>query len=373
MSKRGYGEGSIEKLKSGRWRAVLSNGSDPVTGQRRKITFSHRNKSDVLAWVRERQAAMNRGHISYAGKTTLAEWFARWLAGKKNEVEPATYLWYKRIDQRWLTPLLGSIKLARLDVLSVQDFFAQLTRKGCTLYEQFKAGKALRNALATAETAGLIHSNPARKIKLPKPGRRELQCWNLEQARKFLNAAREDRLHAMYALALDGGLGPAELFGLRWGDLADDPPSVNVARNLEYIAGHNRIKSTKTPKRRRRVVIAPQTAALLAQHRQQAENEGLSADDADPVFCDLRGGWLRMPNVRRDSYLPTVKRAGVPQIRMYDLRHTSATLALAAGVNVKAVSERLGHESVEITLKYYAHVLPSMQEAAAKASERLYQ
>jgi len=102
---------------------------------------------------------------------------------------------------------------------------------------------------------------------------------------------------------------------------------------------------------------------MLAEGRDVAE--GL-------VFCGAEGGFLRTSDLRRLSFLPTVKRAALPMIRLYDLRHTVATLLLAADVNVKVVSERLGHESINITLKHYAHVLPSMQQRAAAAIETIF-
>ena len=92
----------------------------------------------------------------------------------------------------------------------------------------------------------------------------------------------------------------------------------------------------------------------------------------DSCFVVLKGVFLRISDVRRLSFLPIAKRAGLTAIRMYDLRHTVATLLLAADVNVKVVSERLGHESINITLKHYAHALPSMQQRAAAAIEEIF-
>lgn len=90
------------------------------------------------------------------------------------------------------------------------------------------------------------------------------------------------------------------------------------------------------------------------------------------VFCGKEGGFLRISDVRRLSFLPIVKGAALPPIRLYDLRHTVATLLVAADVNVKAVSERLGHEDITITLKHYAHALKSMQERAVEVIEGIF-
>src|SRR5262249_24925209 len=122
---------------------------------------------------------------------------------------------------------------------------------------------------------------------------------------------------------------------------------------------------------RRRILIAPRTVAALKAHRWRMECEGRDVRRG-PVFTDGEGGLVRHPNFRERHFLPLLKRADLPAVRLYDLRHTSATLLLAADVNVKVVSQRLGHEAIAITLCHYAHALPSMQEKAAEASQAIF-
>src|SRR5207249_2687026 len=122
-----------------------------------------------------------------------------------------------------------------------------------------------------------------------------------------------------------------------------------------------------------RVRLAVRTMASLREHRERMRAEGRDVETG-VVFVDTQGGFLRRSNFLRNSFAQALKRAGLAGkgIRPYDLRHTSATLLLLEGVNVKVVSQRLGHESIEITLKHYAHCLPAMQEAAAAAADRLF-
>ena len=105
--------------------------------------------------------------------------------------------------------------------------------------------------------------------------------------------------------------------------------------------------------------------AVLADHRKAMLAEGHDVKDG-PVFCDTQGGWLRKANVLHRSFRPILKRAGLPAIRPYDLRHSSATLLLLAGEDSKVVAERLGHSTTRLTQDTYQHVLPGMQERAAK-------
>ncbi len=124
-----------------------------------------------------------------------------------------------------------------------------------------------------------------------------------------------------------------------------------------------RVKDVKTPKARRRIHLSAQTVTALRDHQRRMLSEG---HIAGPVFCDTDGGYLRNANLRNYSFRPILKRAGLPSIRLYDLRHTCATLLLLADEPAKVVSERLGHTTVTLTLDTYSHVLPTMQARAAE-------
>jgi integrase len=250
---------------------------------------------------------------------------------------------------------------------------ATLTEQGVSASEQFKAATTLRAALADAVRQGLILHNPATRVKKPKVQHREMRPMDTGEAKALLAAVRDDRLRCLYDLGLDAGARPGELFALHWSDVLWSASEVFIHRGLEEIDGRHRLKPTKTEAGRRRVRLAVRTLASLQEHRERMRAEGRDVETA-PVFVDTQGGFLRRSNFLRNSFAPALKRAGLAGkgIRPYDLRHTSATLLLLAGVNVKVVSQRLGHESIEITLKHYAHCLPAMQEAAAAAVDRLF-
>ncbi len=169
-------------------------------------------------------------------------------------------------------------------------------------------------------------------------------------------------------MELDAGLRPGELFALHWPDVDFEAGAIFVRWSLEEISGKCRLKQPKTVASQRRILLAPRTLAALSAHRDAMLAEGKDVKDG-LVFCGLEGGFLRISDVRRLSFLPIVQRAGLSPFRLYDLRHTVATLLLAADVNV--VSERLGHESISSTLKHYAHALPSMQQRAAATIESI--
>jgi integrase len=211
-----------------------------------------------------------------------------------------------------------------------------------------------------------------------------MRVWDADQAARFLQAARPDRLYALYLLAIDAGLRQGELFGLAWSDTDFATGSLFIQRALEEVKGKLRLKDLKTKKSRRRVTLSTVALEALNEHRKQMLAEG---HIDGPVFCDTQGGYLRKSNVVRRSFNQIIKQANdaeaeaaakarrapvlLPRIRFQDLRHTSATLLLLANENLKVVSERLGHASVKITGDTYAHVTPTMQQAAAEKMARI--
>jgi integrase len=227
---------------------------------------------------------------------------------------------------------------------------------------QRKVGTTLTIALNQAVNDDLLPGNPALKVRKPKAKKPQMQVLDPDQVAAFLGGARRDRLFALYLTALDSGARPGELFALLWSDIDLEARYLSVTKSLEEINGFLRIKEAKTAKGRRRVDLSPATVAALADHRKDMLAAGFSAG---PVFTDTEGGYLRQSNLRKNSFKPILVRAGLPDIRLYDLRHTCATLLLLADVPAKVVSERLGHSSVTLTLETYSHVLPTMQRRAA--------
>jgi integrase len=370
-SRRGRGEGSIEELPSGKWRAVLSNGLDPATGKRRKLTYTADTKKEAQVWLRERQAERDRGQLADAGKMTVGEWLDRWLAGRKPDIAPKTYDHDEGRVRLHLRPALGAVPLGKLTALHVGKMLADMAEAGHSTSERFKAGAVLRAALKAAVRLKLVAVNVAADVKLPKVTRPEKVCLNAAQAVALLSAAAGHRLAALFDLALDSGMRPGELFALHWPDVDLDGSTVFVHQSLEDRAGRLRLKETKTAKSRRRLRLARRTVEALRRHRERMRLEGRDVDRG-PVFCDTAGGSLRQSNFNNRVLRPTLKVAGLPMIRPYDLRHTSATLLLSKDVNLRVVSERLGHESVELTLKHYAHALPDMQQRAADVVDTLF-
>ena len=212
--------------------------------------------------------------------------------------------------------------------------------------------------------------NVAAGITLPKAPPRDQMPLTIEQAFTLIDAPASHRLGALVAVGLDTGARPGELFGLQWPDIDLDAGKIKFRRSLEERKGQLRLKELKTRSSRRTLPIMQTTIEALRLHRETAIAEGRDVKSGQ-LFTASRGGLLRVSNFGRIQFRPWTVAAGVPAIRVCDLRHTMATLLLQAGVNVKVVSERLGHTNITTTLQNYVHVMAGMQEAATATMAKL--
>jgi integrase len=212
-------------------------------------------------------------------------------------------------------------------------------------------------------------------VKPPRVRRREMQILTEGQVRQLLAALQGERLEAIVVLALATTMREGELLGLLWNDVDLEHATVSVRATLGRTAHGLDREETKTDYSRRTIALAQTAVDALRRHwdKQAAERLRLGPawEERGLVFSDAIGRPINPDSFRWHWWYPLLKRAGVPRVRFHDLRHTAATHLLARGVNVKVVSEMLGHSSVSVTLAIYAHVLPHMQQQAADTMDAL--
>jgi integrase len=226
----------------------------------------------------------------------------------------------------------------------------------------------LHKALKEAVNDGLIPRNVTDAVKAPRQQRKEMKTFTPEQAHAFLDAAKDDRLGALYIVAIHTGVRQDELFGLRWEDVDLEAGTLSVHRTLSSAKGGPTFTTPKSDKARRVRLTSQATAALRDHRKRQLEERMRLAglwQDHGLVFCSTVGTPLSRHNIYNRSFKPLLERAGLPRaFRFQDLRHTFATLMASSGGHAKVVQEMLGHATTSITLDLYSHVLPDMQEDA---------
>jgi integrase len=365
--RRGRGEGSIYyRATDETWVGSISLGHGPDGKRRRRVVYG-KTKQEVQADLRRIQGEFDTGLLADVTKLKVGEYLDNWLEHTaKNKVRPTTHLRYDQLVRLHLKPAIGGVPLAKLRAYDVQACYRVMARDGAGARSCQMAGVVLHAALKDAVRLGMVPFNAAQGIAKPKPQKAEMQVYDREQALLFLDAAKEDRLYALYVLALDSGMRQGELFGLEWSDIDFDRGTVQVQRTLEEISGRMRPKETKSARGRRQINLSRFTLDALHEHRKAMLAEGHAGG---PIFCDCDGGWLRKAEAAaRENREPRP----LPRIRFHDLRHTCATLLLLADENVKVISERLGHASIQLTLDTYSHVLPTMQQRAADKMDGIF-
>ena len=172
------------------------------------------------------------------------------------------------------------------------------------------------------------------------------------------------------------GMRPSEALGLKWPDIDLDSGRITVNRVLSRTGKHWKLEEPKTARSRRTVPLSVSVIKDMKEHKKKQATEKLKKaeneyNDQGFVFADDIGEPLSDRNIIARHFKPLLKDAKLPDIRLYDLRHTCATLLLSAGENPKVVSERLGHANITLTLDTYSHVLPDMQQGAADKLEAM--
>ncbi len=394
--------GSLVKRGKNSWSIVLDLGyvevTDPTTGEKRRkrqqkwITVRG-TKKEAERKLAELLNDQNKGQLVLPSRVTFGEWLDIWL---KTAIKPpnrraSTYVSYEGIVRNHLKPALGAIKLQDLRAFHLKEYYNNNSHLALRTLE--KHHMVIHSALKAAVLEGLVPRNVA-DLVVGKPRGKEghedvlRNCWEAEEAQRFLEAAKAfgPQAAAFYALALDTGMRKGELCGLKWEDIDLERGEVRVVRQLTKPGSNPTFGPVKNGLPRT-ISISPETVALLRRHKaHQAEIKMANRavyNDLGLVFAKEWGHLtqgkhhlgdpLQANNIGEREFARIIEAAGVRRITFHGLRHTSATLLLKAGVPPTVVQHRLGHRNIATTLDIYAHALPSMQhDAAQKLAAILY-
>ncbi len=307
---------------------------------------------------------------------TLGEFLDRWLKDcVRGSVRESTFDRDSYLINNHVKPALGRRKLKRLAPTDVQSFYRDTLDAGLSPSTVHKIHTVLHKALSQAMRWSLIPRNVTEAVKAPRPTAQVMSPLSAKETRRLLEAARGDRLEALYVLAVTTGMRRGELLSLKWADVDLEGASVSIRRTLTRTDNGKRISlgEPKTKKSRRTIRLAPRATQALREHLQRQLTElellGDHYGDQGLVFATQRGTLINPSNLRQRSLAPLLNRAELPHIRFHDLRHTCATLLLAKNVHPKFVQELLGHATVAITLDTYSHATPGMGDQAARAMQ----
>ncbi len=370
MSRRANGEGSIYQRKTdGRWAGSISRGDGS-----RKHFLGH-TREEVARKLNAALAEMQKGVPQVSTNQTLGQYLDYWLASVNGTVRVRTFESYD-LNIRRLKPLLGKMRMSMLNPPAVERAYGLLIASGLSKRSVVQAHTVLHTALKKAVKWGLLGVNPTEAVDVPRAERNEMKTLTEDEVRRLFIATAGEPLHALWVLLGTTGLRIGEALGLKWEDIDLEAGRLTVKRALQRQHGNGLVLvEPKTAKSRRTVYFPEGTVDALKEHRRRQVECRLRIgpywQEHGLLFCREDGMPLDPSGQPAKLHL-ALRRAGLPRVRIHDLRHTAATLHLARGENPKVVQELLGHSNIATTMDIYSHVTPVMHEAAAKKMQSLF-
>lgn len=375
-SRRGRNEGSVTQRTDGTWEARISLGV--VAGKRVRKSVYADTKAEALRELSRLQLETGRGYPE-AEKLTVAEYLQLWLADTVDRTTKyKTRTSYRYVVNKYITPAVGNTLLSDLKPTSMIGFQRALERNQVPPPTARMACVILKLAIRKAAVDGVITTgNPFIDIRLNKPPTRELTTWTPADVAKFFEAAKESPLYAFFLIDVYCGPRHSEALGLRWTDFDFEARTLKIDHRLEeqkvVVPGQKHRRTVFFPdapvksKAGRRVFTAPEPVfKALAGLKERALAQGVRSEF---LFMNSNGNHYLQRNVI-DAFDRLCTKAGVPRIRIHDLRHTCATLARMAGQDLHSIMGQLGHSNITVT-QLYAHISPVISAGFASAMERV--
>lgn len=339
-------------------------------GRRKYVNHQvHGSKKDAERMLTKVLRERDLGLLVETSRMNLDEYLDHWLkAAVGPRVREGTAKEYAATLRRYVREPLGHKRLGRLKPVDIQTLYSTMQATGLERSVRY-VHTILRDALGQAVRWQMLARNPAELVDLPR--RRpssSIRALNQEEVERFLAAAAPSKWSLFFKLMLGTGVRPSEALALTWRSVDLGRGTITIRQSLSRVNGRWLFNEPKTPSSRRSIPLPHSLLQPLAEHLTAQRELGFT----ELLFCNVDGDPIHERGIVSGSFKPALERAGLPSsVRLYDLRHTHATLLMLAGVHIKVVSERLGHSSIGITLDTYSHVLPNMQLDAARKFDEL--
>ncbi|KLV30675.1 site-specific integrase [Priestia megaterium] len=370
-------QGSIKKDKTtGKYYFIVDIGRDELTGKRRqkkKRGFTTKKEAEkALAVVLNE---LNLGTFIEPQLIDLDSFIKEWFVERQTQLAKSTLKNHQCLYRNHLKPKLGHYKLQDLNPIVLQKFTNSLVADSSLSHNSIRKLLFLINQLMKkAHGLKLISENPLIHVNIPREVKSEMSIWDLKQVNYYIAHAKQNRYYTIVLMALLTGMRKGEILGLRWRDIDFEKQVIYIRQIYDGYAKELKV-GAKTASGVRSIHIPNMLVNQLKKERKKVLanklKQGMDYTDYDLVNCTKFGNPLDSSTLSK-RFKNHAKKLGLPVIRFHDLRHTHVTMLIQQNVNVKVISERVGHSSIQITLNQYSHVLPSMQQEVADKLNTLF-
>jgi integrase len=367
-------QGQIIARGQSAWLVRIYQGRDPQTGTRKYMNQTiHGPLREAQRFLNLKLQQKDNTGSPRAAAISLNQFLDQWLTSvARPKLRARTFHDYETLLRLYIRPVLGTRLIGIIGQMDMQELYAQMFERGLSARTIEYTNAVLESAFRQAVRWRMLAEDPCAVVDLPRVKHKEMDALSVEECRRFLVVAAESEWHALLALALTTGMRPSEYLALKWSDIDWQRGTASVSRTIQVSRSAGTFDDTKRKRSRR--IVKLQNFVLEAlrglQNKQGTGAEGNCCIGHDLIFVNAEGAPLTQRAVKRE-FRRLLRKAGIRPVRLYDLRHTAATLGIAAGVSVKVISDLLGHASISFTLERYSHVLPSIQDEAAAKVEKL--
>ena len=365
---------SISRLSNNKFKITIELGYDILGNRKRKIErFSGTKNEAVIREAELKKQYYHIGNVSNISDLTFEEFSQIFMAKYCANIGLITKDGYEKSLKRIL-PIIGKIKLNKITPLILDNLYLKLKigEKGQELgyHSMYSFYKLINVMFNQAIKWELLDKNPNLKANKPKREKKERNYYDLEQAQKLITCLEKENIkyRALITLALDSGARRSEICALRWTDIDFKTNTIKITKSLKVVKGVVDEATTKTDSSKREIIISNTTMEILKEYKKWQDSiiakKGKSWNNENRVFTSKDGNYI-YPTTCDHTIKKIVKKYNLAPISFHELRHTSASILIYKGINPKAVSERLGHASTDITMEIYSHVFDVTKKASA--------
>ena len=376
MAKRANGEGSIRKRKDGKWLVTFPTGIYKSDGKREYVYRYCSTQAEAAEELRKLQAEKSMGVCHGKSAVKTGEWIETWIEKHKApKIAPTTLASYRNNFRVHIQPMVGEIKLKELTTYHIQRMLDAIDG---SLSLFIKCYNVIHASLEKAVELGMIPRNPCKGVAFPADDKKKMRVMTKEEQRVFISALNDEYYRVMLLTYLYTGMRAGEGIALQWKDVDFEKKTIRVNKKAVTVHDHKEHSARqmiqdfcKTKSSKRVVVMTSGLTAILREYKESMKERmaqlGEKWDEDNLVFVNSRGNMVQYSNLQ-EVLFRILNSVGIEGATMHTLRHTYATRCFEAGVDIKAISEQLGHANVKTTYNIYVHLL---EDTKAKEIDKL--